>query len=56
MQDLIIIGVTGLPSAGKGVFYDIARDFGFKQIVMGDVIRNECRVRGLPVTRESSNK
>lgn len=56
MANLIIIGVTGLPSAGKGLFCDIATDFGFKQIVMGDVIRNECRVRGLPVNRESSNK
>lgn len=53
----IIIGVTGLPSAGKGVFCDIARNhFGFKQIVMGDVIRRECKKRGLPVNRESSNK
>ncbi|OLS26493.1 MAG: Adenylate kinase [Candidatus Heimdallarchaeota archaeon LC_2] len=52
----IIIGVTGLPSAGKGVFCDIARNhYGFKQIVMGDVIRRECKKRGLPVTRESSN-
>lgn len=56
MDDLIIIGVTGLPSAGKGVFHDIALDYGFKQIVMGDVIRNECLTRGLPVNRESSNK
>ncbi len=56
MDNLIIIGVTGLPSAGKGLFCDIATGFGFKQIVMGDVIRNECRVRGLPVNRESSNK
>ena len=52
----IVIGVTGLPSAGKGVFCDIARNhYGFKQIVMGDVIRRECKKRGLPVTRESSN-
>jgi dephospho-CoA kinase len=56
MDNLTIIGVTGLPSAGKGLFCDIAMAFGFKQIIMGDVIRNECRKRGLPVNRESSNK
>ncbi|MFV2015468.1 MAG: AAA family ATPase [Candidatus Heimdallarchaeota archaeon] len=56
MDNLIIIGVTGLPSAGKGLFCDIARKYGFKQIIMGDVIRNECHKRGLPVNRESSNK
>ena len=56
MENLTIIGVTGLPSAGKGLFCDIATDFGFKQIIMGDVIRNECRARGLPVNRESSDK
>lgn len=52
----IIIGVTGLPSSGKGVFGEIAKEFGFKEIIMGDVVRNECKIRGLPVNRESSNK
>ncbi len=52
----IIIGVTGLPAAGKGLFSDIAKQKGFEIIVMGDVIREEVKKRGLSVTRENSNK
>jgi dephospho-CoA kinase len=52
----IIVGVTGLPSSGKGVFGEIAKKYGFKLIVMGDVIRDECKRRGLPINRESSDK
>ncbi len=55
-SDLVIIGVTGLPSSGKGVFGKIAKGCNFKILVMGDVIRNECKTRGLPINRESSDK
>ncbi|MDH5647623.1 MAG: AAA family ATPase [Candidatus Heimdallarchaeota archaeon] len=55
MSSPIIIGVTGLPSTGKGVFSNVAQKFGFEVVVMGDVIREECAKRGLPVNRESSN-
>lgn len=54
--DLKIFGLTGLPSSGKGLFSETAKDFGFSVIVMGDVIRNECKNRGLPINRESSDK
>ena len=52
----VVIGVTGLPASGKGVFAEIAKQHGFIVIVMGDVIREEVRKRGLPVNREHSNK
>ncbi len=52
----IVIGVTGLPASGKGVFAEIAKQHGFSVIVMGDVIREEVKKRGLPVNREHSNK
>lgn len=51
----LIIGVTGLPASGKNEFAEVAKTMGFKQIVMGDVIRNECRARGLEPTRENCN-
>ncbi|MHA2249814.1 MAG: AAA family ATPase [Candidatus Kariarchaeaceae archaeon] len=54
-QNLLVVGVTGLPSAGKGLVSEVANDYNFKTIVMGDVIRNECKNRGLPITRENSN-
>ena len=47
----IIIGVTGLPSAGKGLFSESALGFGFRVIVMGNVIRDECQKRGLQIGR-----
>jgi len=52
----LIIGTTGLPSSGKGLFCEVAVNYGFKILVMGDVIRQECVNRGLPVNRESSDK
>ncbi|MCH8908830.1 MAG: AAA family ATPase [Candidatus Heimdallarchaeota archaeon] len=51
----LIIGTTGLPSSGKGLFCEVAENLGFNVLVMGDVIREECIKRGLPVNRESSD-
>lgn len=53
---MLIIGITGLPSSGKGEFSKVARRFDFHEIVMGDFIRNEITRRGLKMTRENSNK
>ncbi len=54
-EPAIILALAGLPSSGKGTFSEIAEEFGFKKFVMGDVIREECRRRGLDVTREASD-
>jgi dephospho-CoA kinase len=43
---MVVIGVSGLPGAGKGVVSRIAESMGFKIIRMGDVIREEARKRG----------
>jgi len=55
-QIMQIIGITGLPSSGKGAFSNVAKDFSFHEIVMGDVIRKEITNRGLELTRENSNQ
>ena len=55
MNKTIILAVTGLPSSGKGTFSEIAESHGIKKFIMGDVIREECRKRGLEVNRESSD-
>ncbi|SEO57728.1 Dephospho-CoA kinase [Halogranum amylolyticum] len=42
-----IIGTVGLPGSGKGEAAAVAREAGIPVVTMGDVIRQECRNRGL---------
>jgi len=45
-----IIATAGLPGAGKGLFSEVASLFGIPVFVCGDVIREETRRRGMPLT------
>lgn len=42
-----VIGTVGLPGSGKGEAASVAREMGVPVVTMGDVIRSECRERGL---------
>ena len=42
-----VIGVVGLPGSGKSEAAAVARELGIPVVTMGDVIRQECRARGL---------
>ena len=42
-----VIGTVGLPGSGKGEAAKVAEEAGIPVVVMGDVIRAECRRRGL---------
>ncbi|GAB3413349.1 AAA family ATPase [Haloparvum alkalitolerans] len=42
-----VIGTVGLPGSGKGEAAAVAEEQGVPVVVMGDVIRAECRRRGL---------
>ncbi len=42
-----VIGTVGLPGSGKSEAAEVARDLGIPVVTMGDVIRQECRDRGL---------
>ena len=42
-----VIGTVGLPGSGKGEAAEVARELGVPVVTMGDVIRRECRERGL---------
>ncbi|WP_066415844.1 AAA family ATPase [Halorubrum aethiopicum] len=42
-----VIGTVGLPGSGKGEAANVAEAAGVPVVVMGDVIREECRERGL---------
>lgn len=42
-----IIGIVGLPGSGKSEAASVARELDIPVVTMGDVIRAECRDRGL---------
>lgn len=42
-----VIGIVGLPGSGKSEAAAVATDLGVPVVTMGDVIREECRDRGL---------
>lgn len=44
---MTVIGIVGLPGSGKSEAAAVARDLGVPVVTMGDVIRQECRNRGL---------
>jgi dephospho-CoA kinase len=44
---MTVIGTVGLPGSGKGEAAEVAREAGVPVVVMGDVIRQACRDRGL---------
>lgn len=47
MNDKLVIGLAGMPGAGKSVVVKVAKERGYGVIVMGDVVREEARRRGL---------
>lgn len=55
-KPLIVIGVTGMPGAGKDAFREIVREYGFPIIVMGDEIRAEAARRNLEPTPDNLGK
>jgi len=44
---MTVIGIVGLPGSGKSEAANVAADMGVPVVTMGDVIRAECRERGL---------
>lgn len=42
-----VIGIVGLPGSGKSEAASVARSLDIPVVTMGDVIRQECRDRGL---------
>ena len=52
MDTKTVIGVAGMPGAGKSLVTKIAEKMGYAVVTMGDVVREETRKRGLPLTPE----
>ena len=44
---MLIVCITGMPGAGKSIAAQALAAAGWKRVVMGDVIREETRKRGL---------
>jgi dephospho-CoA kinase len=53
---MLIIAITGMPGAGKSTAAKALEAHGFKRIVMGDVIREETRRRGLEPDEKNTGK
>jgi len=51
--NLIVIGLIGMPGAGKGECVHIALNAGFKVIQMGELVRAMTRYLGLDLTDEN---
>jgi dephospho-CoA kinase len=49
---MTVIGTVGLPGSGKSEAAAVARDLDIPVVTMGDVIRQECRDRGLDPASE----
>ncbi len=43
----LVVGLAGMPGAGKAVVVDVAVEKGYSVVVMGDVVREEAAKRGL---------
>jgi predicted RNA binding protein with dsRBD fold (UPF0201 family)/adenylate kinase family enzyme len=51
-----LIAFVGYPLSGKSTASKIARDLGIPVVVMGDVVREEVRKRGLELNDENAGK
>ena len=56
MKERIVVGVAGMPGAGKGTVREILQKMGYPVVVMGDEIREEAKRRRLKPTPENLGK
>ncbi len=53
IKERIVVGLAGMPGAGKATFRKMVNEMGYPAVVMGDEIREEARRRGLNPTPEN---
>src|SRR3989442_12201701 len=51
-----IVAITGMPGAGKSTAAKALENIGMKRVVMGDVIREETKRRGLAVDEKNTGE
>lgn len=52
----LVLGSTGMPGSGKSLVVQAALERGYAVVVMGDVVREEAKKKGLPPTPENIGK
>lgn len=52
----LVVGLAGMPGAGKSVVVEVAKGMGYDVVVMGDVVREEARKKNLECTPENLGK
>jgi dephospho-CoA kinase len=53
LKNKIVVGVAGMPGAGKATVVQVAEMLGYAIVVMGNVVREEARKRNLELTPEN---
>ncbi|HIP34621.1 MAG TPA: flagellar hook-basal body complex protein FliE [Methanothermococcus okinawensis] len=48
-----LIGIAGMPGAGKSAIFEVAPKFNIPVVSMGDIVRHETLKRGLELTPEN---
>jgi dephospho-CoA kinase len=56
MSAKFVIGLAGMPGSGKSLVVNIACKMGYAVVVMGDVVREETRERGLDLDPKNIGK
>lgn len=56
MKQKAVVGITGMPGAGKATVNEIVRNTGYSLVVMGDEVRKETERRGLKPTPNNLGK
>jgi dephospho-CoA kinase len=49
----LVMGLAGMPGAGKSVVVNVAKAWGYGVVVMGDEVREEAKQRGLEPSPEN---
>jgi dephospho-CoA kinase len=52
----IVIGVVGMPGAGKSLVVETAQKKGYSIVVMGDIVREETQKKGLELNPKNMGK
>jgi len=56
INDKFVVGITGMPGAGKGVFRRTVQQMGYPVVTMGDEVREEVKRRNLQLTPQNLGK
>ncbi len=56
INDNVVVGIAGMPGAGKGVFRRTVQRMGYPVVIMGDEVREEVKRRNLQPTPQNLGK